>query len=156
MDIKELETAIVTKIKEALPDLLVEAYPDHPSSFKMIHPKGAILVHYSGSRFLPSLFEEVIVQERKVSYDLILLNRSLRSNGGIYDTMDKVREALTGFQVAVPLTSEGEDPLRTNVLPLATKFYPLEEEFILEENGLWQYGMRFECFTKQIEKGYEI
>jgi hypothetical protein len=139
MNITALETAIVNKLKEALPNLLVEAYPDHPSSFKMIHPKGAVLVHYSGSKFLPSLFEEVIVQERKVSYDLILLNRSLRGNGGIYDTMDNVREALTGFQ-----TEE------------TTKFYPLEEEFILEENGLWQYGMRFESFTKHIEKGYEI
>ena len=137
MIIKDLETAIVTQLKEFLPDLLVEAYPDHPSSFKMIHPKGAVLVHYSGSKFMPSLFEEVIVQERKVSYDLILLNRSLRGNGGIYDTMDKVREALTGFQT--------ED---------TTKFYPLEEEFILEENGLWQYGMRFESFTKHIESGY--
>lgn len=139
MNITTLETAIVNKLKQALPDLLIEAYPDHPSSFKMIHPKGAVLVHYSGSKFLPSLFEEVIVQERKVSYDLIILNRSLRGNGGIYDTMDKVREALTGFQT--------ED---------TTKFYPLEEEFILEENGLWQYGMRFESFTKHIESGYEI
>lgn len=137
MNITALETAIVTQLKEALPNLLVEAYPDHPSSFKMIHPKGAVLVHYSGSKFLPSLFEEVIVQERKVSYDLILLNRSLRGNGGIYDTMDKVREAFTGFQT--------ED---------TTKFYPLEEEFILEENGLWQYGMRFESFTKHVESGY--
>jgi hypothetical protein len=139
MHIKDLETAIVNKLKDALSDLLVEAYPDHPSSFKMIHPKGAVLVHYSGSKFLPSLFEEVIVQERKVSYDLILLNRSLRGNGGIYDTMDKVRETLTGFQT--------ED---------TTKFYPLEEEFILEENGLWQYGIRVECFTKYIESGYQF
>lgn len=139
MDIKELETAIVNKLKIALPDLLIEAYPDNPSSFKMIHPKGAVLVHYSGSKFNPSLFEEVIVQERKLTYDLIVLNRSLRGNSGIYETMDKIREALTGFQY--------ED---------TTKFYPIDEEFILEENGLWQYGMRFETFTKHVEKGYDF
>lgn len=139
MDIKDLESAIVNKLKAALPNLLVEAYPDNPSSFKMIHPKGAVLVHYSGSKFNPSLFEEVIVQERKLTYDLIILNRSLRGNSGIYETMDKIREALTGFQY--------DD---------TTKFYPIDEEFILEENGLWQYGMRFESFTKHVESGYSI
>lgn len=139
MNIKDLETAIVNKLKVALPDLLVEAYPDNPSSFKMIHPKGAVLIHYSGSKFNPSLFEEVIVQERKLTYDLIVLNRSLRGNSGIYETMDKIREALTGFQY--------DD---------TTRFYPIDEEFILEENGLWQYGMRFESFTKHVESGYEF
>ena len=139
MDIKELETAIVNKLKAALTDLLVEVYPDNPSSFRMIHPKGAVLVHYSGSKFNPSLFEEVIVQERKLTYDLIVLNRSLRGNSGIYETMDKTREALTGFQY--------DD---------TTKFYPIDEEFILEENGLWQYGMKFEALTKHIESGYEF
>ena len=139
MDIKDLESAIVNTLKEALPDLLVEAYPDNPSSFKMIHPKGAVLVHYSGSKFNPSLFEEVIVQERKLTYDFIILSRSLRGNSGIYETMDKIREALTGFQY--------DD---------TTKFYPIDEEFILEENGLWQYGMRFETFTKHVESGYSI
>lgn len=139
MDIKNLEAAIVNRLKTTLPDLLVEAYPDNPSTFKMIHPKGAVLIHYSGSKFNSSLFEEVIIQERKLTYDLIILNRSLRSNGGIYETMDKIRESLTGYQY---------DP--------TTKFYPIDEEFILEENGLWQYAMRFETKTKHLESGYEI
>lgn len=139
MQITDFEKAIIDKLKENITDMAVEAYPDNPDTYKLIHPKGAILVHYSGSKFLNPMYEEVIIQERKINYDIIIVAKSLRGNGGIYETMDKVRETLTGFK--------NQDTL---------KMYPIDEEYIHQDNGLWQYGMRFETRVKHVEKAYEI
>lgn len=138
MQINDFEKAIIDKLKDNITDVAIEAYPDNPDTYKLIHPKGAILVHYSGSKFMPSLYDEVIIQQRKLTYDIIILAKSLRGNGSIYETMDKVRETLTGFKY--------QD---------AIKMYPIDEEYIHQENGLWQYGMRFESRVKHIEKEYE-
>ena len=135
--LEDIESQIVQHLKANIIGLSIEAYPDNPVHYPMRHPKGAILLHYSGSRFQPSLYEEVIAQIQQIAFDIIIVVRSLRGNGGAYTIMDQVRETLTGFQI-------------NNV----DKFQPIEEEFITEENGIWQYGMRFSAKTKHIEKDY--
>jgi hypothetical protein len=134
VNIERIESEIVNKLRSDISGLSIEAYPDSPSNYHVRHPKGAVLVHYSGSRFQPSVYDEFIAQIQQITFDIILIVRSLRGNGGAYEVMDQIRESLTGF-----------------VMTDISKFQPTEEEFITEENGIWQYGMRFSAKTKHLE-----
>jgi len=134
--IKEIETAIVNKLKTDISDLKVEAYPDNPKDYLLRHAQGSVLVHYNGAKFNKSALEAIIAQETILTWDIILICRNLRNNDGVYDNLDKIRESLTGFK-----------------LDSCEKMYPVEEDFISENNGVWQYGIRFQVHTKHVESG---
>jgi hypothetical protein len=48
MLISQIEQKIIERLKEKIKDLHIEGFPDKPQQFSLIHPKGAILVHYQG------------------------------------------------------------------------------------------------------------
>lgn len=48
MNIRDIEDKIIEKLKEEIPELLVRGFPDKPSEFLLLHPIGAILIHYQG------------------------------------------------------------------------------------------------------------
>lgn len=99
-----------------------------------MHPKGAILVVYAGSSFSEPKSTDIIYQERRIEFDINLVMRHLREHEGAYAYLDTVRLALTGFKI----NGTG-------------KFYPLKEEFISEEMGIWQYRITFSTTMPAIE-----
>lgn len=135
MKINKVENKIIEKLKEEISDLHIEGFPDKPQNFNLIHPKGAILVHYQGGNYSPSKSSSSIVQEKKLEFVLTIITRNLRSNEGAYTYLDKVKETLTGHKI------EG-----------CSKMYPIKENFLAEDAGLWQYSISFSLTTQNIER----
>lgn len=134
MNIKEIEDGIISKLKSEIPNFLIEGFPDKPSEFILIHPIGAILVHYQGSNYSTSRSLNFINQENKKEFSITIITRDLRSNNGAYELMDKVKEVLTGFKIAG-----------------CEKLIPTKDGFISEKNGIWQYAINFALTTPHIE-----
>ena len=42
---------VTTWLQEQLPDAEVRLFPDNPATYRFIHPRGAVLVGYQGSKF---------------------------------------------------------------------------------------------------------
>lgn len=135
MNISEIEAQIITKLKKEIPDFLVEGFPDKPNEFILIHPIGAILVHYQGSNYSSSQSLGYVNQENKKEFSITIVTRDLRSNNGAYQMLDQVKTILTGFQIAG-----------------CSKLTPAKDGFISEKSGIWQYGINFTLTTKTIEE----
>lgn len=132
--IEEIENSIIDRLKAKIQGLLVEAFPEKPSEYKLLHPKGALLVSFSGSVFSDPQPTDVIVQDRKMEFDVTIATRDLRGHKGAYTFLEAARIALTGYQIAG-----------------CSKIYPRREGFISEANKTWQYGIRFALTMPAIE-----
>jgi len=126
MALKDLENSIISRLQSQITAVPTEAFPENPKNYALKHPDGVILVSYHGSQFEDPSQGNVIFQDQKFEFDIVLIHRHLRNHQGAYDLLDQIRMALTGYQVAG-----------------YTKLYPVREQFISEENGLWQYGITF-------------
>lgn len=84
MNIREIENSIIAKLKQNFPEVLVEGFPDKPSEFILLHPVGALLVHYQGSNYFQSNAISFISQENKKEFSIIVVTRNLRGNEGAY------------------------------------------------------------------------
>ncbi len=135
MTINEIENQIIQKIKENISELHIEGFPEKPSEFRLTHPTGAILVHYQGGSYSDSKSVGCIYQDRKLEFSITVVTKNLRSHTGSYFYLDKVRQILTGFR-----------PL------FCSKMQPIKEEFISEDNGIWQYSINFSLTTPTIEE----
>jgi hypothetical protein len=96
--IKNIENQILTRIKQEIPELHVEGFPDKPAEFRLVHPKGAILVHYQGGSYSVSKSLGYICQDKKLEFSVTVITRNLRDWQGAYFYIDKVREILTGYR----------------------------------------------------------
>jgi len=134
MNIKEIEETIISKLKSEIPNFLIEGFPDKPSEFILIHPIGAILIHYQGGNYSTSQSLGYVNQENKKEFAITIVTRDLRSNNGAYEMLDKVKTVLTGFQV-----------------PGCSKLIPAKDGFISEKSGIWQYGINFTLTTINIQ-----
>lgn len=135
MTINEIENEIIDRIKSKINDLHIEGFPEKPSEFKLSHPTGAILVHYQGGSYSDSKSVGCIYQDKKLEFSITIVTRNLRSYKGSYFYLDKVRQILTGFR------------------PIGcTKLQPVKEDFISENNGIWQYAINFSLTTPTIEE----
>lgn len=126
MSINIIEKEIISQLQASVSDLKVEGFPDKPEEYKLLHPKGAVLVHFQGGTY--SEPEENIFLQQTVSLDfgLTLLIKGLRDKNGAYSYIDAVIAALTGF------TPTG-----------CNKMYLNRVDFLSEDNGLWQYAFSF-------------
>lgn len=134
MNIREIENSIITKLKNDFPEVLVEGFPEKPSEFILLHAVGALLVHYQGSNYTNSKSLGYIVQDNKKEFSITIVTRNLRANQGAYEYLDKVKSALSGFQVDE-----------------CTKLMPTKDFFISENGGIWQYGINFTLTTTNIQ-----
>ncbi|PIQ23504.1 hypothetical protein COW36_09035 [bacterium (Candidatus Blackallbacteria) CG17_big_fil_post_rev_8_21_14_2_50_48_46] len=92
----EIETAIVDRLKIALAPLPVEALPDKPWNFT--HPRGAALVVFTGADPAEGVDLYTSAQPVTLSYEVVLLSRSLRDNAGLYPMLEAARKALLGWR----------------------------------------------------------
>lgn len=134
-NITNIEQAIIGKLKADIQGVQIEAYPDKPAEYKLLHARGALLVRYAGSDFSPPLPTDIVVQNRDVDFDIAVVMRHLTGHDGIYEMLDRVRESLTGYQ------------------PIGcSKMYPVSEKFVSEENGIWQYAVSLRTRTQHVQK----
>lgn len=134
MNIREIENSIISKLKQNFSEVLVEGFPDKPSEFILLHPVGALLVHYQGSNYSQSNAISFIFQENKKEFSITVVTRNLRGNKGAYEFIDKVKSVLTGFEP-----------------DSCSKLMPSKDFFISENGGIWQYGINFTLTTTNIQ-----
>ena len=134
MNIRNVENAIIEKLKLSFPEILVKGFPDKPSEFILLHQIGALLVHYQGSNYTNSNALGIISQENKKEFAITVVTRDLRVNQGAYEYIDNVKAVLTGFQPDE-----------------CSKLMPLKDYFISENSGIWQYGINFSLTTTNIQ-----
>ncbi len=126
MNIREIEDKIIEKLKEGIPELLVRGFPEKPSEFILLHPLGALLIHYQGANYSTTQSLGFVNQVKTAEFSITVVTRNLRSNDGAYELLDKVRILLTGYQI------NG-----------CSEFTPVKENFISENSGIWQYAINF-------------
>lgn len=126
--------ALRDHLQTALPDYAVELFPDNPATYRFIHPKGAVLVGYQGSRFSRPDGLGMIGQQRDITLHLTVFGRGLHHDGAALDLLDALRLAVTGY--APP-----------HCLPC----HLLSEAFLSEDGGAWQYELRVQTETQQVQ-----
>ena len=118
--IGEKESAIVVAIKEALPLVNVEAFPDKPDAYSLMHNKGAVLVAYQGRNVLHE--SGYCLAESELEFVVSFLFRNLRkrdAHQGIYDSLLVAESALKGIAELK------------------------KERFVSFENGVWEYAQLY-------------
>jgi hypothetical protein len=124
MNIKDVEDAIINKLKADITDLQIEGFPEDYDQYQFLHPKGAILVAYSGSDYTKSAVLDRVSQIQTLHFDILLISRGLRTHTGAYTYLDQIRASLTGYQPTG-----------------LSKVYPTKEEFVDQETGIWRYNI---------------
>lgn len=126
--------AVVEHLQAAIPWVSVEAFPERPSEYQFIHPIGAILVGYGGSKF--GEIEQLgrIAQQRNVRLVLTVFGSSLNTDDGTLAILDETRLAMVGFAP-----------------PNCQPCHLISEEFLDEDAGAWQYQLVLQTETQQVE-----
>ena len=126
--------SVVERLKEKLPNVAAEYFPEEPKNYRLNHPVGALLVSFPGSVFgLPpasgqnaaQLPGRVRPQEREVGLRITVVLRQLNGRNGAIDVLDDVRDALRGFR---------PPGCRSDLAYLG-------EQFLGQLDGLWQYAL---------------
>ena len=130
--------AVVEHLQAAIPWVSVEAFPERPSEYQFIHPVGAILVGYGGSKFGDIEQLGRIAQQRDVRLMLTIFGSSLNADDGTLAILDEVRLAMVGFAP-----------------PSCQPCHLISEEFLAEDAGAWQYQLILQTETQQVEVCHE-
>lgn len=135
------ENAIVARLKERLPDVKVEPFPENYQEYQLLAAKNAVLVHYLGSTAEPSMSTNRISQELTVHWGITILSRGLRLKEGVngdkgaYQILDDVRSALIGLRITGCQKMYMESELFTDKTP----------------SGIWGYQFTAACKTNYLE-----
>lgn len=127
--------AVVSWLQEQLPEAEVRLFPDNPSTYRFIHPKGAVLVGYQGSKF--GSIEQLgnISQQRVMTLHLTVFGRGLHHDGAALDLLDRLRLAIVGFKP-----------------PHCLPCHLISEQFAGEDGGAWQYSLLVQTETHQVQQ----
>jgi len=134
MNISDIENSVTERLKAKISDLHIEGFPEKPAEFRLVHQKGAILVHYQGGNYSDPKSLGCIYQDKKLEFSITIIMKHLRTHEGAYGYLDTVRQILTGFKPEN-----------------CSKMIPVKEEFISEDSGIWQYSINFTTTTSVIE-----
>jgi hypothetical protein len=134
VNIRNVENAIIERLQTSFPEILVDGFPDKPSEFILLHPIGALLVHYQGSNYTTTQALGFVTQVNQKEFSITIVTRNLRNNNGAYEYLDKVKAELSGFQIDE-----------------CTSLIPTKDFFISENKGIWQYGINFTLKTQNIQ-----
>lgn len=139
MNIRDIENLIVEKLQQNFSEFQVMGFPEKPQEFILLHPVGAILVHYRGGNYSPTNALGLVSQDKKMEFGITVVTRNLRSNSGTYETLDNIKKVLCGYKIGG-----------------CTQLTPTKENFTSEQNGIWQYEILFTLTTPSIEEMEEI
>ena len=151
MVILAIESAIVTQLRSALPDIHVLPFPNDPAELGRAVNARQIYVGFK-SRSLDnpntSLIGGRVPPQRSVlQYELILRMQDLRSHQVTYPVMEAIEQALIGFRPNIG----------TDGHLLTTALYGTDSGFVDFGAGLWLYSMTFAVgaiFTSQTQPSW--
>ncbi len=124
--IKDVEDAIIARLKAQIPDVSVEKTQDEPSRYKLDHPKGAVVVYYTGSNFFSPLSYAALEQKTSYQFAVSVFVKDLHGNDGAYELLLRVKEALGGYSI------------------FQNKLVPLSIRLVNSRKSLWHYEAKFE------------
>lgn len=127
--------AVIARLQLRIPRVVVEYFPEKPSTYRLNHPLGALLVGYGGSRYGQTQLPDAIMQDRDVAITVTIVMRQLNGRDGAVQLLDETRAALLGCRL--PGTTAG---LRA-----------IKDDFLGEVVGLWQYAIDFAAPKLEIE-----
>jgi len=132
MNILYIQSEIKTKLESEIPELKIENFPANFQDYlsKFTHPKGALLIHYSSSDYSEPNNHNLIEQVRKSYFDIYIILKNLLKADEACSYLEKIREMFTGFEIAG-----------------CEKMFALNDDFILEQNGVWIYAIKFAVLT---------
>ena len=128
-DILQRITVALTNPEQVHPKIDVQAWPDRPADFKMLHPQGAALLVYKGKKY-----SDNVKNDDKAEFELAVMARTLHEPStevtlgtGMYELLSTCIDALHGWRsehATRPLTI-GSDTFNTY------------------GEGVWSYSIRF-------------
>lgn len=127
-------TSVREKLRQGLPSIEVDLFPDNPASYRFIHPVGAVLIGYQGSDYEMTDDTHTIVQTRKLTLSLTVFGRGVHHDKGAISLLDKVRAVITGFR-----------PTHCN------KIHLISERYLHQDGGAWQYELKARTETQSVE-----
>ena len=122
-------------LREKLPQLQVEYFPEKPAEYRLNHPVGALLLSYAGSRFDRPDDTGAVIQSQTIQLCVTVVFRQLNGKKGAINVLDAVRRILGGH------TPPG----------CRRRIWLTREVFIGEVRGLWQYALDFATESVFIE-----
>lgn len=148
MDLLTAENAIVTRLEDQIKATLttdfdsplIQSFPKNPTEhFESIGPNGEILVRFDSQSPEPPEpnREKVIVQNGPINWAIWIIKQDLTNHGGIYDTIDKIKDALIGWTI-----TDWDD---------SSPMYLTNVQFIEEKGGFWFYEMMFQHIIEESE-----
>lgn len=88
------ETDIIQRLESVITAVPVTALPE--KNFKFVHPKGTVLVMFTG--MAPGRTIAPGVQEVSLKYEVLILSRSLRDHTGLYPLISSALTSLLGWK----------------------------------------------------------
>jgi len=131
MAILNIENDIISQLQGSITDLRVENFPENLAEYKLLHPKGAVLVRFQGANYDRPAEDSFVQQAGTLDFNLVLMVRGLRDKNGAYNYIDSVISALSGYNPAG-----------------CGKMYPTRVSFSGEAAGIYRYAFSFSVPTE--------
>lgn len=135
---RERLDAVVQRLRRELPQLQVEYFPERPDEYRLNHSRGALLVSYVGSRFSGSIDSWNVAQPQQFRLTVTVVMRQLNGKGGALDALDVLRSVLVGFKP-----------------PDCKALIAVQDSFLGQVKGLWQYALDLQTDCMLVEVGEE-
>jgi hypothetical protein len=137
--IARFERAIIERLKPEFPSAVVDAWPDTPEQYQLLHNKGAVLVSYRGRSAVEE--QSFCCNGRVLTFNIIVIFRNLRqrdAHQGVYDALEILDNSLTDWEPEI----EG-----------CGAFEFVRDGFTREDAGVWMYSANFsiECNFERFE-----
>lgn len=126
--------AVAAHLQQKIAWVQVDIFPERPADYQFIHPTGAVLVGYQSSKFTAIEGLGTIAQQRDLTLHLTIIGAHLHGDDGALAILDEVRLAIVGFKPP-------------NCLPCSL----LQERFLSEDAGAWQYELTVQTTTQQVQ-----
>ncbi len=83
MNVLPVLDAVLARLREKLPQLQVEYFPEKPAEYRLNHPVGALLLSYAGSRFDRPDDTGAVIQSQTIQLCVTVVFRQLNGKGAI-------------------------------------------------------------------------
>lgn len=133
---RERLAAVLDELRRRIPQLQVEYFPEQPDDYRLNHAVGALLVSYVGSRFQGSIDSWHVAQPQQFRLTVTVVMRQLNGKGGALDALDALRASLVGFSP-----------------PDCQSLVAVQESFLGQVKGLWQYALDLQADCMLVEVG---
>jgi len=118
MYVHEIVDKIVERLKAYITGLEIKPFPAEPGKYRLMHPRGALLVHYAGSN------------AEKGRQPVLAVRAVARFEGDALLFLEAARVIINGWQI-----------------PGCSRFEYDGDEYLDEKQGTWEYDIMFRTST---------